>query len=115
MSHVTQRTVCFVIAALTTGASASTSPRPSAPAKATMAAQAAPAAAAAPAETCLAHALCSLKERMARRRPWTPALCQAVARGVTESAARHGLSPALLLAVMLQESDLDEQAARLSH
>jgi hypothetical protein len=113
MSHVAQRTVCLLIAALTTGASASTAPRPT-PAPALP--SAVPVAAELPAgEPCLAQALCSLKQRMAHGKPWSATMCQAVAGGVTESAARHDLSPALLLAVMIQESDLDEQAARLSH
>jgi len=113
MTHVAQRVVCVAIAALTTGASASTTRQPVAK-PAGPAPQVAPTAEPHAGGACLAQALCSLKGRIARRKPWAPALCQAVARGVTESAARHGLSPALLLAVMIQESDLDEQAARLS-
>jgi hypothetical protein len=116
MSHVAQRTVCLVIAALTSGASASTGPRPAAASGGFSPAQAdrVPADGTAD-DSCLAQALCRLKERIAHGKPWTPAQCGALARGVTESAARHALSPALLLAVMIQESDLDEQAARLSH
>jgi hypothetical protein len=114
MTHVAQRTVCVAIAALATGASASTAPKPEAAPRELRAVQAVAAAEPPAGAACLAQALCSLKGRIARRKPWTPALCQALARGVTESAARHGLSPALVLAVMIQESDLDERAARVS-
>jgi hypothetical protein len=67
-------------------------------------------------EGCLASALCSLRQRVnARKGAWTPAFCQALADGVLTSARRHELAPALLLAVMMNESDLDEKAARVSH
>jgi hypothetical protein len=116
MNPVAQRIVSIVIAALATGAQASAGPGPAIASEGTSRAPAAPPPAAAPAgDTCLAEALCSLKGRIARRKPWAPGLCQTLARGITASAARHGLSPALLLAVMIQESDLDEQAARVSH
>jgi hypothetical protein len=114
MTHVAQRTVCVVIAALTTGASASTAPAPAPAAKSAAVPVAAPAEPPA-SDACLAQALCALQGRIARSKPWKPAQCQRLARGVMESAARHGLSPALLLAVMIQESDLDEKAARVSH
>jgi hypothetical protein len=64
---------------------------------------------------CLAAALCALKARVGgHTHPWTDATCQTVADAVIDSAARHDLSPALLLAVMMNESDLDETAARSS-
>jgi hypothetical protein len=64
---------------------------------------------------CLAQALCALKQKVGGRKAWAPALCAALAQGIQASAARHDLSPALLMAVMIQESDLDENAARVSH
>jgi hypothetical protein len=64
----------------------------------------------------LASSLCTLRRRISPRRPsWTPAFCRALAQGVLASARRHEMGPALLLAVMINESDLDEKAARLSH
>ena len=65
---------------------------------------------------CLAATLCSLKSKVRSRKPaWTPERCRQVADGVLASARRHQLAPALLVAVMINESDLDENAARLSH
>jgi hypothetical protein len=64
----------------------------------------------------LASSLCSMRRRVNPRKPsWTPAFCRSLAAGVLDSARRHDLSPALVLAVMINESDLDEKAARLSH
>jgi hypothetical protein len=60
----------------------------------------------------LAETLCRLNARVSPgRTPWTTALCGKLARAVKDSAARHELSPSLLVAVMLNESDLDEKAA----
>jgi hypothetical protein len=67
-------------------------------------------------ETCLARTLCRLGPRLnGHRATWTPAFCDKLASGVVSAAARHSLSPALMLAVMINESDLNESAARLSH
>jgi Transglycosylase SLT domain len=66
-------------------------------------------------DACLASALCNLQQRVGRSRPaWTPAFCARLAQGVVASARRHDLAPALLVAVMINESDLDEKAARVS-
>jgi hypothetical protein len=64
-----------------------------------------------PSETCLAQTLCAIKDRVRwKAAAWTPDYCQAVAKGVLSAAAKYDLSPALLLAVMLNESDLNEKA-----
>jgi hypothetical protein len=108
--------VCFSLAALTGAAFASSGPAPVVPAPAIIASALAAPAAVPDSEEAVARALCSLKTRIgARRTRWTPARCTELAAAVMASASRHQLSPALLLAVMIQESDLDENAARLSH
>jgi hypothetical protein len=62
--------------------------------------------------SCLATTLCALKNEVRWRTPrWDPATCARVADAVLAASARYDLSPALLLAVMLNESDLDEKAA----
>jgi hypothetical protein len=64
----------------------------------------------------LAPALCCLRQSVnPRKAAWSPAFCRTLAEGVLASARRHDLAPALLLAVMINESDLDEKAARVSH
>jgi hypothetical protein len=73
-----------------------------------------PAVAPAPADTALADTLCRLHERVSHRPdPWTAGFCDSLATAVKVAAARHGLSPALLVAVMINESDLDARAARV--
>jgi hypothetical protein len=115
------RTICMGIAVLATAGFASSDATSSAapgtsPLPATTSVVAAPAPAPTPGQPCLAEALCALKQKMsAHHGTWSPALCRTIAEGVEASAARHDLSPALLLAVMIQESDLDETAARVSH
>jgi hypothetical protein len=107
------RAVFFVLIfptlGLTPGAFASTEePPPAAPA-----AEAAPEAGSDHAS--LAEALCRLKQKIgARKGTWTAAQCDRLADAVLASAARHDLSPALVVAVMIQESDLDDRAARVS-
>jgi hypothetical protein len=60
-------------------------------------------------EAGLASTLCALKQEVRwRTSAWSPATCQRIARAVLTSAAKHALSPALILGVMLNESDLDE-------
>jgi hypothetical protein len=64
-----------------------------------------------PSESCLAETICAVKERVRfRAAAWSPGFCRLIARGILRSAKRHDLSPALLLAVMLNESDLNERA-----
>ena len=64
-----------------------------------------------PAEACLATTLCALKDEVRWRTPaWSPSQCQLIADAVQSAAEQHELSPALILAVMLNESDLDDKA-----
>jgi hypothetical protein len=65
------------------------------------------------AESCLAQTICSVKERIRWQTPaWTPSQCRKIADAVNASAKRHDLSPTLLLAIMVNESDMNEKAAR---
>jgi Transglycosylase SLT domain len=62
---------------------------------------------------CLASTICKLKERIRYGRdPWSPELCATIAKGMIESAEKYDLHPALLLAVAITESDLDDKADR---
>ena len=71
-----------------------------------------PAEASPQAEVCLATTLCALKAGVRWRTPaWSPSQCRLYAEAVEAVAEQQGLSPALILAVMLNESDLDEKAA----
>jgi hypothetical protein len=64
---------------------------------------------------CLARTVCSIKNKIRWGTPaWTPEQCQTVANAVLASAKRHDVSPTLLLAVAINESDLNEKAARVS-
>jgi Transglycosylase SLT domain len=66
-----------------------------------------------PAETCLANTICSVKEKIRWQTPaWTPSQCRRVADDVETSAKRHDLSPTLLLAIMINESDMNEKSSR---
>ena len=65
-----------------------------------------------PAASCLASTICSLKEKVRWHAPaWSPQFCQRIADGVLASAHRNNVSPTLLLAVMVNESDMNEKAA----
>ena len=65
------------------------------------------------AESCLAQTICTVKERIRWQTPaWTPSQCRKIADAVNASAKRHDLSPSLLLAVMVNESDMNEKSAR---
>jgi hypothetical protein len=65
------------------------------------------------ADSCLANTICSVKEKIRWQTPaWTPSQCRRVADAVATSSRRHGLSPTLLLAVMINESDMNEKASR---
>lgn len=62
-------------------------------------------------EAKLATTLCALKDSVRwRTRAWTPPMCREIAAAVLTSAAKYRLSPALILGVMINESDLDENA-----
>jgi len=66
-----------------------------------------------PDPACLSRTVCAIKEKIRWGVPsWTPAQCDKISRAILKSAKRHDLSPTLLLAVMINESDLNEKAAR---
>ena len=66
------------------------------------------------ASACLAQTICAVKERIRWQTPaWTPSQCRRIADAVATSAKRHDLSPTLLLAIMVNESDMNEKAARI--
>jgi len=68
-----------------------------------------------PDASCLARTLCAIKEKIRWQVPaWSPAQCDAIARATLKAAKRHDLSPTLLLAVMINESDLNERSARVT-
>jgi hypothetical protein len=67
----------------------------------------------APTISCLATTLCEVKDRVRWRTPaWKPAFCEQIANAVLDSSKRHALSPSLILAVMINESDMNEKAFR---
>jgi hypothetical protein len=72
-----------------------------------------PAARGTPTEDCLATTICAIKERVRWRAPaWKPQFCQKIAHAVLESAERYQVPPALILAVMINESDMNEATFR---
>jgi hypothetical protein len=57
----------------------------------------------------LAAALCATKDSVRWHAPaWSPTMCHEVAAAVIGAAVKYRLGPALILGVMLNESDLDE-------
>jgi hypothetical protein len=63
---------------------------------------------------CLAQTICAVKEKIRWQTPaWTPSQCGRIADAVATSAKRHHLSPTLMLAIMVNESDMNEKAARV--
>jgi hypothetical protein len=68
---------------------------------------------ASPPNDCLTTTICAVKEKIRWQTPaWTPSQCRRVSEAVSASATRHKLSPTLLLAVMINESDMNEKASR---
>ena len=66
-----------------------------------------------PSTSCLATTLCEVKDRVRWRTPaWKPAFCEQIANAVLDSSKRHAVSPSLILAVMINESDMNEKAFR---
>ena len=60
---------------------------------------------------CLSRTICEIKQKIRwQTAAWSPAQCQKVARAVLESSEKYQLSPTLLLAVMINESDLNEKS-----
>jgi hypothetical protein len=67
----------------------------------------------APSKSCLAATICEVKDRVRWRTPaWTPQFCERIADAVLASAHRHDVPPLLILAVMINESDMNEKAFR---
>lgn len=68
-----------------------------------------------PSESCLASTICSVKNKVRWGTPaWTPSFCARIAKGVLASSKRNKVSPSLVLAVMMNESDLDEKAVHVT-
>jgi hypothetical protein len=64
---------------------------------------------------CLSRTICSIKNKIRWGTPaWSQEQCQTVANAILTSAKRYDVSPTLLLAVAINESDLNEKAARVS-
>jgi hypothetical protein len=67
----------------------------------------------APSASCLATTICEVKDRVRWRTPaWKPAYCEQIANAVLDSSKRNAISPSLILAVMINESDMNEKAFR---
>jgi hypothetical protein len=59
----------------------------------------------------LAATLCEVKRRIRWRTPaWQPEFCHTIAREVLKASTRYDVSPYLIVAIMLNESDLNEAA-----
>lgn len=66
-----------------------------------------------PSASCLATTICEVKDRVRWRTPaWKPEYCERIASAVLESSKRHDVPPSLILAVMINESDMNEKAFR---
>ncbi len=68
-----------------------------------------------PSASCLATTICEVKDRVRWRTPaWRPEYCSQIANAVLDSSKRYALSPSLILAVMINESDMNEKAFRIT-
>jgi len=66
-----------------------------------------------PSSSCLATTICEVKDRIRWQTPaWKPAFCERIANAVLESAKRYDVPPALIVAVMINESDMNEKSFR---
>jgi hypothetical protein len=66
-----------------------------------------------PNATCLATMICEVKDRVRWRTPaWKPAFCERIANAVLDSSKRHAVPASLIIAVMMNESDMNEKAFR---
>jgi hypothetical protein len=62
---------------------------------------------------CLTSTICAVKEKIRWQTPaWTPSQCRTVSDAVSHAAKKYKLSETLLLAVMINESDMNEKASR---
>ncbi len=65
-------------------------------------------------DSCLARTICAVKERIRWQTPaWTPSQCRRIAGAVSASAKKYNISPTLILAVAINESDLNEKSSRV--
>ena len=68
-----------------------------------------------PSEDCLANTICAVKDHVRWRAPaWKPEFCRKISHAVLESAERYQIPPALILAVMINESDMNESTFRIT-
>ena len=68
---------------------------------------------AAPSASCLATTICEVKDRVRWRTPaWKSQFCERVANAVLESSQRYDVPSSLILAVMINESDMNEKSFR---
>ena len=68
-----------------------------------------------PQVSCLSRTICAIKDRIRwQTAAWTPTQCTKIATAVLTSSKHYSISPSLLLAVMINESDLNEKAARIT-
>ena len=66
-----------------------------------------------PSASCLSTTICEVKDRVRwRTSAWKPVYCEQIANAVLDSSKRHAISPSLILAVMINESDMNEKAFR---
>lgn len=66
-----------------------------------------------PSAACLATTICEVKDRVRWRTPaWKPQFCRTIANAVLASAAKYDVPPSLILAVMINESDMSERSFR---
>jgi hypothetical protein len=116
IGHKKTRSVAAVFAsalALPAAASAAQAPHADGKPALTASAPSQQASEASPSEECLANTICSIKDRVRwRSAAWKPQFCQKIAHAVLQSSQHHQVPPALLLAVMINESDMNETTFR---
>lgn len=114
IGHKKTRGVAAVFAgalALPAAASAPQAPHADGKSASTIVSPAAPSSV--PNEECLASTICEIKDRVRwRSAAWKPQFCQKIAHAVLQSSERHQIPPALILAVMINESDMNENTFR---
>lgn len=65
---------------------------------------------------CFARRLCAVKEHIRWRTPaWDGETCLALATAIKDTAAKYFLDPSLILATLVNESELNENAVRVTY
>jgi len=65
-------------------------------------------------DSCLTKTICAVKEKIRWQTPaWTPSQCRRISDAVSASAKKYDLSSTLLLAIMINESDMNERATQV--